>query len=225
MAEITVSTSVARTAFRRAASPHPSSGHSVRARLDAARHSVRRTSPSAVATTASLGRNSRIWAVRASMLWPATSEYTSYGWRLRRTTSRVLVPIEPVDPRTTIVFIGASDILAREPLKAGSCTNVQFFIDGKTEHGAKCRTPGENGAVSGGFFFGRSSKPFRAPGRIASGGLYLEVSLAGVGVASPVYSNNSRFHFWKQHFFIFILKNPLPPRQDLPLKKSPLKQS
>src|ERR1035441_98598 len=215
MAEITVSTSVARTASTRAASPHPSSGHSVRARLDAARHSVRRTSPSALATTASLGRNSRIWAVRASMLWPATSEYTSYRWRLRRTPSRGLVAIEPVDPSAAIVFIGASDILAREPLKAGSWTNVQFFIDEKAEHGAKCRTPGENNAVSGGFFFGSSSKPFRAPGRIASGVFYLEVSLALVGVASPAYSNNSRFHFWKQHFFIFIFEKLLPRPQNL----------
>src|SRR5436305_12374759 len=31
------------------------------------------------------------------------------------------------------------------------------------------------------------SKPFRAPGRIASGVFYLEVSLALVGVASPAY--------------------------------------
>src|ERR1017187_9057990 len=66
------------------------------------------------------------------------------------------------------------------------------------------------GPCFGVLFLGRSSKPFRAPGRIASGVFYLEVSLALVGVASPAYSNNNRFHFWKQHFFIFIFKKPLP---------------
>src|ERR1035438_10887086 len=113
MAEITVSTSAARTAATRAAPPHPSSGQSVRGRPDRVRHSVRRVNPSDVATTANLGRNSRIWVVRSSMFWPATREYTSYRWWLRRTTSRVLVPMEPVDPRTAIILIGAPVILPR----------------------------------------------------------------------------------------------------------------
>src|ERR1035441_3300901 len=106
MAEITVSTSAARTASTRAAPPHASSGQAVRGRPDRVRHSVRRVNPSEVATTANLGRNSRIWVVRSSMFWPATREYTSYRWWLRRTTSRVLVPMEPVDPRTAIILIG-----------------------------------------------------------------------------------------------------------------------
>src|ERR1035437_5085232 len=78
---------------------------------------------------------------------------------------------------------------------------------------AICHIWGENELVwrvCGFVSLGRSSKPFRAPGRIASGVFYLEVSLALVGVASPAYSNNNRFHFWKQHFFIFIFWKPLP---------------
>src|ERR1035441_5647881 len=50
MAEITVSTSAARTAATRAAPPHPSSGQSVRGRPDLVRHSVRRVNPSELGT-------------------------------------------------------------------------------------------------------------------------------------------------------------------------------
>src|ERR1017187_3744890 len=135
MAEITVSPAAPRTAATRAAPPHPSSGHSVRGRPDRVRHSVRRVNPSAVATTASLGRNSRIWAVRVSMFWPATKEYTSYRWWLRRTTSRVLVPMEPADPRTAIILIGASVIL---PRGCGEPAVTKCTVFHRTKQGGWC---------------------------------------------------------------------------------------
>src|SRR5581483_5943600 len=105
MAEITVSTSLAVAVWTRAGFPQANSGHSARGRPAAVRLSDRRASPSDVATTATFGRNSRIWDASRSTLLPATSAYTWYRWRLRRTTSRVLVPIDPVEPRMVRVFI------------------------------------------------------------------------------------------------------------------------
>src|SRR5581483_5672445 len=65
----------------------------------------RRATPSKVATTATVGENSAIWEASASTFWPAANPYTWYAWRLRRTTSKVLVPIDPVEPKTVSVFI------------------------------------------------------------------------------------------------------------------------
>src|ERR1019366_5197983 len=115
------------------------------------RHSVRRVNPSEVATTASLGRNSRIWAVRVSTFWPATREYTSYRWWLRRTTSSVLVPMEPVDPRTAIILIGAFVILPRGSQKPAVTKCTVFH---RTGQGVWCKMPHywQNGVLCGGLF-------------------------------------------------------------------------
>src|ERR1035438_947231 len=124
--------------------------------------------------------------------------------------------MEPVDPRTAIILIGAFVILPRSSEEPAVTKCTVFHRKNQGGYDAICHTAGTKwGLFWRGLFLGRSSKPFRAPGRIASGVFYLEVSLALVGVASPAYSNNSRFHFWKQHFFIFIFEKPLPPRQDV----------
>jgi hypothetical protein len=52
------------------------------------------------ATTTAAGRNSNIWEQRTSTLRPATKLRISNLSRFCRTTSRVLTPIEPVDPKT-----------------------------------------------------------------------------------------------------------------------------
>ena len=59
---------------------------------------------SSLHTQATLGLNSRICCSRSSILLPAARETTLIS-ELARTTSRVCVPMEPVEPRTAICFI------------------------------------------------------------------------------------------------------------------------
>ncbi len=105
IAEITVSTSSAIETSTRATSPDNNSGHSARGRCKSVSLLDRRSKSAEVASTAAWGRNSAIWEASNAALCPATRAYTRYRWRLRRTTSRVLVPMDPVDPRMVSVFI------------------------------------------------------------------------------------------------------------------------
>src|SRR3954470_15725324 len=98
-----VSSSVA--AATRACAPNCISGHSrVRKEL-ALRNSVRLIRLSESATTTSFGRNSRIWELRSSTFLPATREKMENSSGRCRTTSSVLVPMDPVDPNRVMFVI------------------------------------------------------------------------------------------------------------------------
>src|SRR5580704_15209942 len=105
------------------------------------------------------------------MLRPAARPYTRYSWGLCRTTSRVLVPIDPVDPKTVMVFItgqsrpSATAIISRRVWS----TFTVLILD----------------LASGFAYFRGPLNPFGRRGGLLQGSFYLEVSLALVGVASP----------------------------------------
>src|SRR6266481_6708706 len=100
MAEITTSTSGAVAIAISARGPQVRSGHSDFGRALSASLCASKFRPSSEGRATTRGRNSRICAATSSTLRPAASAYTWYRWLFCLTTSRVLLPIEPVEPRT-----------------------------------------------------------------------------------------------------------------------------
>ena len=101
MAAMTISTSGRAATWARASGPASTSGAPA---MSASRPRRRSAAPTS-ARTARAGRWRRHCSARRSASWLAVRATTRYSSGWRPTTSRVLMPMEPVAPRTQIPFI------------------------------------------------------------------------------------------------------------------------
>ena len=104
MADMTKSTRGSVAASTRAREPKHNSGHSPRANPELSSLFVRRSRAASVAVTTQGGRNRAICWARTSTFCPATRAWMQYFSGCRPTTSRVLTPMDPVEPRMVSVF-------------------------------------------------------------------------------------------------------------------------